>query len=315
MKKLMLILLALAVVAMYAPNAICDEQVYVIEKGHSVKVDKNIVDWVGLPPLKDNTACVDKGEFIWRDAKKDDVGAGNYVYPLDKKLQKGADIREFRVTYDDKKIYFMIKCSRPNDWWVPYRIIGIDTDGAAGGKEGGVVLAQGDIDEFNTYNGTFAEMKVADELACDFVVAVASTYKGRLWDGKGELIAYVEGDDKPVPGFKVADASWYAMEISLPYDIIGDPRGKTWRFIVGVGLQDQDLSREVYEEADEWHAGGSDEPTLDEDGVDPDVFDLVGADNEGQIADLNSYNPNGAPGDTDSFATITNSYVAITFGE
>jgi hypothetical protein len=315
MKKLMFILLALAVVAMYAPQASCDEQVYVIEKGHSIKVDKNIVDWVGLPPLKDDTACVDKGEFIWRDAKKDDTGAGAYVYPLDKKLQKGADIREFRVTYDDSKIYLMIKCDRPNDWWVSYRVIGIDTDGAAGGKEGGVVLAQGDIDEFDTYNGTYAELKVADELACDFVVAVASTYKGRIWDGEGNLINYVEGDEKTVPGFKVADANWYAMEISLPYDIVGDPRGKTWRFIVGTGLQDNDLSREIYEEVDEWHGGGSDEPTMDEDGVDPDVFDLVGADSAGQIADLNSYNPNGAPGDRDSFATIKNSYVAITFGQ
>jgi hypothetical protein len=313
MKKALLIIMAIGIMAITAQGAFCDEQVYVLDKGHSIKVDKNIMDWVGLPPLKDNTAAIDKGELIWKDAKGDDTGPGSYVYPLDRKIQKGADIREVRITYDDQKLYLMIKCDRPNDWWVPYRVIGIDKDGASGGKEGSTSLAQGDIDEFDTYNGTYCEVGVVDELACDLVVGVSSTYKGRIWDANGQLLSYIEGDEKTVPGFKVADANWYAMEISLPYDIIGDPRGETWRFIIGVCTQDNDVAREVFEEADEWHGGGSDDMTMADDGVDPDLYDLAGADKEGQIADFSSYNANAAPGDENGFCKIKNSYIAVTF--
>ena len=196
-----------------------------------------------------------------------------------------------------------------------YRIIGIDEDGAEGGKKGGVVLAQGDIDAFDSRSGCYGELKVADNLACEYVIGISSTWKARIWDGKGKLVSYIEGEEKQVPGFKVADANWYAEEISLPYTIIGDPRGKTWRFIIGVGFQNNDVFREVYQKKTEWHSGGGDESSELEDGVDPDVFDLVGADRKGQIEDLSSYDKNGRPGDENSFCTIKNSYITVHFGE
>ncbi len=293
-----------------------EDEILFIEKGHAIRIDKDIGDWVGLPPLQENTACVDKGEYIWKDANGDDVGDGNYTYPTNEKLKKGADIREFRVTYDEKKLYLMIRSDRPNDWWVQYRIIGIDKDGAQGTTGGNAVLAQGDIDTLDTYDGCYGELKVAEELGCEIVVGISSTYKVRIWDKNGKLIGAVEGEERQVPGVKVTDCNWYAIEISLPYDIIGDPRGETWRFIVGTGLQDGDHFREICNKPqDEWRPGGSREFSSLEDGVDPDVFDLIGASREEQIEDLSSYDPGGQAGDTDSFCTVKNSYVTVRFGE
>jgi len=303
--------------SLIAQSVLCaDDEILFINKGHTIRVDKDIGDWVGLPPLQENTAVVDKGEYIWKDAKGDDVGDGNYVYPTNEKLRKGADIREVRITYDEKKLYLMIRTDRPNDWWVGYKIIGIDKDGAGGGTSGTTVLAQGDIDLLSTYNGCYGELKVAEELACEIIIGISSTWRVRIWDKEGKLIAAVDGEERQVPGVKVADCNWYAIELSLPYDIIGDPRGETWRFIVGTGLQDGDYFREVYSKPqDEWHPGGSRESSSLEDGVDPDVLDLIGASREKQIEDLASYDPEGEPGDIDSFCTIKNSYITVRFGK
>ncbi|MCK5707643.1 MAG: hypothetical protein KAI43_08320 [Candidatus Aureabacteria bacterium] len=281
--------------------------------GHRIRVDNNIGDWVGLAPVKENTSTVDKGEYIYRDAKKDDVGPGKYTYPKNQKLKKGADIREFRVTYDDKRIYFMIKTSRPNEWWAPYRLIAIDTDGHYGKTDGSVVLAQGDVDELDSYNGCYAELKVAPELACEYVIGVASTFKGRLWDKDGRLIAKADGNENDTPGFKVADANWYALEIAVPFSMVGDPRGKTWRFIVAAGLQDKDILREVFAKRTEWNGGGSKEKSELEDGADPDVYDLIGANIEDQMKDLSGYKLTDDNPEPKHFTTIRKSFVTVTF--
>jgi len=283
-------------------------------KGHRIKVDHNIGDWIGLPPVKPNTATIDKGEFIYRDFKGDDVGPGKYTYPKNVKVSKGADIREFRVTFDDKRIYFLIKTSRPNEWWAPYRLIAIDTDGFFGGNKGSTVLAQGDIDELDTYNGCYAELCVSKELACEYVIGVSSTYKGRIWDAEGRLIAKCDGNEDDTPGFKVADANWYALEIAVPFSIIGDPRGKVWRFIVAAGLQDKDILREIYYNQDEWHGGGSKDKTKFEDGPDPDVYDLIGGTVIEQKKDLSGYKAKNKQNfEPKDFTVIRNSFVTVRF--
>ncbi|MFH1779508.1 MAG: glycoside hydrolase family 2 TIM barrel-domain containing protein, partial [Candidatus Omnitrophota bacterium] len=66
-------------------------------KGHSIAVDKSLRDWTGTPPEEENTATVSQGEYIWKDAEGDDTGDGDYTYPTNKALKKGADLREFRV--------------------------------------------------------------------------------------------------------------------------------------------------------------------------------------------------------------------------
>jgi hypothetical protein len=313
MRKAVWIIVAFVFVS-FSATAGYSQQILPPVTGHRVQVDNNVGDWVGIAPVKENSAAVDKGEFIYRDAKKDDVGPGNYTYGKNEKITKGADIREFRVTFDDKRIYFLLKMDRPNDWWAPYRIIGIDEDGALGKAEGTTILAQGDVDELDTYNGTYAELKVAPNLACEYVIGVSQTYRGRIWDAGGQLIAKCDGNENDTPGFKVADANWYAVEIAIPYTLIGDPRGKTWRFVVAGGLQDKDILREIYATADDWHGGGSRDKSTAEDGPDPDVYDLIGAGLEDQKKDLNGYQPAEGTPDPKNFTTISKSFVTVTFG-
>jgi len=229
-------------------------------------------------------------------------------------LKKGADLREFRVTYDKDNLYLMIKCDRPGDWWAPYRLIGIDQDGAKGGRGGTQVLAQGDMDELSSDSGSFGELKVSPELACEYVIGIFNSYKGRIWNSDGELIAKKEAQSDDTPGFKIEDFNWFAVEVAIPLELIGgSPEGQTWRFIVATGLQDMDILREIEQETSEWHGGGGE--TSDENGPDPDVYDLASPDKETQEKELSSYDPTGDPEDINSYATIKRSYLVVTFSD
>ena len=275
-------------------------------KGHTIKVDKSTRDWVGAAPDQENTATVSGGEYIWVDAKGDDTGSGHYTYPTNKALTKGADLKEFRVTWDGENLYLMIKCDRPGDFWTPYRIIGIDQDGAKGGKGGTQVLAQGDGDQDT---GCYGNIKVSPELACEYVIGISSSYKGRIWDAKGKLIARKEGDNNDTPGFLVDDASWNSVEVAIPLKLIGgSPAGQTWRFIVGTGLQDNGVLRKIDKDASEWHGGGGDANA-------PFIYDLASPDKKTQEYELNSYKKDGDPGDPNTFATIKRSYLTVTFSD
>lgn len=283
--------------------------------GHPVDaMDKRITDWIGKPPEVENSSIYSNGEYIWRDAKGDDTGTGKYTPPTNSALQNAADILEFRVTFDDKNVYFLIKCTTPGEWWAPYRIIGIDKDGAYGSLHGTTVLAQGDPYEVNSYNGTYAELKVSPQLACEYVIAISSTYKGRIWDHTGKLVAKRDAEPNDTSGFQISDPMWSIVEVAVPISIIGDPAGQEWRFIVGVGTQDNDYAREVYEKEDEWHGGGG-EGKAGESGPDPDIYDLIGSPKEVQEKELSNYNPRGEPGETTAYATIFNSYVTVKFAE
>jgi len=276
--------------------------------GHSVKVDKNVRDWSGIAPEQENTGTVSNGEYIWKDAKGDDTGNGNYTYPTNKAVNKGADLREFRVTWDSENLYLLIKCDRPGDYWAPYRIIGIDQDGATGGRGGSQVLIQGD-GEADT--GCCGNLKVAPELACEYVIGIFNSYKGRMWDARGKLIARKAGDDSDTPGFLIDDFNWNAVEVAIPLKLIGgSPAGKTWRFIIGTGLQDNDVLRKVDKEASEWHGGGG-----ETNGSNPYVYDLAGPDKKTQENELNSYARDGDPSDPGTFAVIKKSYLTVTFSE
>lgn len=309
MKKIILLLIVIGI----SQKTLAQQEIAVT--GHSIDAtDKRITDWIGIPPETENTAVYSNGEYIWRDAKGDDTGAGAYTPPKNPSLQNATDLLEFRVTFDDKNVYFLIKCSTPNEWWVPYRIIGCDKDGASGSLNGTTVLAEGNPYEVNSYKGTYAELKVSPPLACEYVIAIASTYKGRIWNDKGKLVAKRDAEANDTPGFQIADPMWSIIEVAVPVSIIGNPAGQEWRFIVGIGTQDNEYAREVYKEFEEWHGGGG-EGKSGETGSDPDVYDLAGADKKTQEQELSSYNPRGEPGDTTSYATIYKSYLAVKFAE
>lgn len=280
--------------------------------GHSIEVDGSIGDWVGIAPTKPNTSTISKGEYIWKDAEGDDTGNGRYTYPSNIAFQRAADLEEFRVTWDSQNVYFLIKCSRPGDFWVPYRLIAIDQDGARGSTKGAQVLAQGDINLLGSDSGTFGELKVAPELACEYVIGVSSTFRGRIWDANGRLIARADGKRTDTEGFLIKDSNWSAIEVAIPQRITGNPAGKTWRFIVATGLEENGYLREVFRESTEWHGGGGEDRGAEDD-TDPDIYDLASPDRDTQEAELSSYKSLAPAGDTSSFATIKNSYLTVTF--
>ncbi|MDD5258563.1 MAG: glucodextranase DOMON-like domain-containing protein [bacterium] len=270
--------------------------------GHNIKVNKDVRDWVGTAPAE-NSWAISADEFIWTDAKGDDNGSGTYTYPTSKVFTKSSDLREFRVTYDDHNLYFLIKCSRPGDWWAPFRLIGIDTNGVEGGLE-----KQGEV----TLPG-LGEVNVAPGLACEYAVGISSTYKGFVWDGEGKVIARKEGKDSDTAGFLIDDYNWNNVEVAIPWQMLGgQPPGKTWRFIVGIGQQDNDHFREVNEFASEWHGGGG-EGNEGETGSDPDIYDLASPSSEIQQKELSSYKAAGPKNDAASYAIIERSFVPVTF--
>ena len=283
-------------------------------KGHTIKVDKSAKDWVGTPPVKENTWTISKGEYIFRDAKKDDVGAGKYEYPTNEAFGRCADLREFRVTCDDKNLYMLIRFNAPNEWWAPFYIIGIDRDGAYGKTGRYQVLAQGDLDYINPDEGVYAELKVAPELSCGRVIAIYSCFRGRVWDAKGTLLARKRGEDNDTKGFLIDDDNVSTIEVAIPYKIIGDPRGRVWRFIVATGLEDGGHIREMAKETSEWHGGGG-IGGGEEGEADPDVYDLACKSSELQTEELSSYKKHSPKGDPDAFATIEKSYLTVRFAK
>lgn len=271
-------------------------------RGHSIKIDKNIKDWTGKAP-GENSWVVDADEFIWSDAKNDDTGPGSYKYPTGKVFNKSSDLREFRVTYDNDNLYFLIKCSRPGDWWAPMRLIGIDTNGVEGGLE-----TQGMI----TLPG-LGEINAAPSLACEYAVGVSSTFKGFVWDSSGKVLAKKDGQDNDTAGFLIDDYNWNSVEVAVPWSLLGGkPAGKTWRFMIGIGQQDNDHFREVYEVGTEWHGGGG-EGNDGDTGPDPDMYDLASPSKEIQEKELGSYKATGASSNASSYATIEKSFLSVTF--
>lgn len=294
-----------------AKSITADEAGKIPVTGHSIAVDKNVRDWTGVAPVLDNSAAVSNGEYIWKDAAGDDLGNGNYTYPQDKALTKGADLKEFRVTFDKDNLYFLIKTDRPGDWWTGFKVIGIHKEGATGGLE---TLAQGDMDEGNFDSGTFTNLKVAPALACQYVVAISSSYKGRIYDEKGKMIARKEAQPDDTPDFKVDDFNWNSVEVAIPLKLIGvpqgaSPAGQTWKFIIATGQQDSDIARRVEATQSQYHGGGGAEVN-----VNPNVYDLAGSDKATQEKELGSFNSSAQEGDPKGFATIDKSFLTVNFG-
>lgn len=303
--KVMLFLMVAVVLAVHTAYG------FDMVKPKTIKIDKNINDWNGNPPVEENSSCVSNGEFIWKDAKGDDTGNGKYYYPANQALARGADLLEFRVTYDANNVYFLIKTTRPGDWWAPFKLIGIHKVGQKGGQS---FFPEGDSDTLDPSTGAFGELRVSSDLSLHYTIAVLGTFKGYIWNENGKMVARKIGETSDTKGFLIDDDKWTAIEVAVPISIIGNPAGQTWKIIVGVGEEENGHLREIYGEGDEWHAGGG-EGKDNEDGVDPDVFDLASPSQETQEKELASYNDNGQPGDVAGFATITDSCVTVYFAK
>ena len=282
--------------------------------GHTIIVEGATGDWVGIVPEEPNTWTISNGEYIWKDAAGDDTGNGRYKYPLNRDLRKGSDLREFRITYDDKNLYLLIKCNHPGDFWTPLRIIGIHKEGVLGGM---TLLAQGNRNEPNFDTGICANLKDSPALACQYVIAISSSAcKGRIWEaaegGKAKLIARRDGGKDDTPDFKIQSANWNLVEVGIPLKLLGNASGRmekeVWSFMVAIGQQDFDVARKIDVEASEWNGGGG-APNCSN----PYVYDLAGADKETQEKELGSYDSGAAVDDPAGFAAIEKSFLRVDF--
>jgi beta-galactosidase/beta-glucuronidase len=282
-------------------------------RGHKIKVDKNTTDWIGVPPKKDNTWVLSNNEFIWKDSLGDDKGPGTYTYPASPSFKDAADIKEVRITFDDRCLYIYIRGAKPGDWWAPYRLIGIHKEGSQ--EAASEILAQGSYEQVSADAGCYGNIRVSPELACQYVVGVSGTYKGRIWNGKGELVAKKVSDSNDTPEFKIDDENWETIEMAVPYTVVGNPAGQTWKFIIGMGVQDNDYLRSVVENASEWNGGGGAGEANGALSLTPKLYDITGSDVKTQQKELGSFDPAGKAGDPKAFAVLNESCLSVTFEE
>lgn len=284
----------------------------------TIFVDQNPSDWTNVtgeyPVPGTNMAIVTDNQYIWQDPYGDDTGDGDYLYPTNSTAfnPSSADIDQFRVCWDNNNVYILIRAWNANaEWFRNAEIIGICTNL----NTGSAVLIEGD--GTNPDNGPTAELR-STKIKCDFVLFLATTYKGWLWNNAtGTKIgdASNSADDGTLNNFSMADIQWNEYEISIPTTLIGSPKDKTWYFIVGWGFEENNYIREVqpYNGGDpmEWYPCNGDNTWWDNLSVDPDVMDLIGAPLNQQVSDLSSYNVNGTSGNASDFVDIQYSYVTV----
>jgi len=96
---------------------------------HGITVDGDDSDWLGTAPTEENSAVVDNGEFIWKDAADDiRTNAG-----LSSAATASLDITELRLTASTTALYVLVKfadlrLSLSQDTTCTYPIVQISLD-------------------------------------------------------------------------------------------------------------------------------------------------------------------------------------------
>ncbi len=281
----------------------------------TITTDGYITDWTnntGLHFLSENTCYVTDNQYIWQDAFGDDKGDGDYVYPTNSAFgESSADIDQFRVCWDDEYVYFMMRLHNgTGEWWASAFFIGIDTGSPDNGM---VTFIEGDGSSFS--NGPAVELK-CNYPKIDYLLFCSATYRAILWDKNGNIIGDghdPDNSDGSLNNIYIKARVWNEYEIAVPVSLIGSPKNSTWHFLAGSGFEENKMFRETqgYPLITEWYFTGGDDTWWNNTSPDPDVCDLIGADKTLQEKDLANYNPSGTPGDTNSFSTITNSFVTV----
>ncbi len=281
--------------------------------------DNSIADWTNNTTLhflsSSNIAYVTDNQYIWQDVANDDRGDGDYIYPTNSSTfgANSADIDQFRVCWDTTNLYIFLRANNATaDWWASAFIIGIDIGTPDTGSE---VLIQGD--KVDPETGPCAELR-STKIKCDYTIFASSTYKCRMWNAAGIKIGDDVDtlDDGNLNNIDFQSPSWNEWEIKIPLSLIGsNPSDSTWHYIVGLGHEENNYFREIQPDNSgnpmEWYGINGDNSWWSTNGVDPDVYDLIGADQVKQESDLNSYNINGTPGETNDFVDIQYSYVTV----
>ena len=248
-------------------------------QAHSIVVDGDPTDWLAdSSGQSENTGMYySTGEYVWVDAMGDDIGDGDYQYPTDPFFLPGmVDIREFRVTYDDSRIYFLIKLGNiTNAWNAPegfcsiLATIHIDQDRIpASGQE---------------WAAQSMDSKFDSSCWWEYVI-VLHGFGSWIMDSGWNTVGWT-GNGMQVAG----SVDNNCIEVAVDYSVIGSFVGQTWRFMVEVGFEEYANFREVQEMVGGWAPGGG-VPTGDNDWVESDAFDACFYESTaGQVADWSDY--------------------------
>ncbi len=268
-KKSMLLLLPLILALTFSA--------FPIVRAHTITVDGDPSDWIGIAPVTPNTGTCSEFEYIWTDEVGDDTGNGTYTYPTAAGMFTGgeADLVELRITRDSSYLYFLLTfdditdngwldtagwLSDPDQAETTTVAICIDFDKVAGSGE---ALVDDGMDDIS------ADILLPSEALWEYLIEIALD-DVVLWLYDGFFIIEAVRNFPCAADTVVYETIEFAVPISHdPYTGLPD-YDETWRFFVFIGSQDLMHFREVNAVTSEWNGGGgSDHP------YDPDAYDCA----------------------------------------
>jgi len=252
------------------------------------------------------------------------------------------DLMEFRVTGNDTTLFLMFRFENMCNQAVAVEWNkDAHTSGSAANATGfGKILIQVYIDQDGisgsgrTNSTMWGNFLFPSEAAWDAVIDIAGdpcahTYAGgygfprvEFADGTIHVLNDTVASANPLQPRKAvyiqADCDIYpsCIELQVPYSVIGDPRGKGWKFFMLAGGYDEGRWRQVWATEDigfmalfRFHGGeGSDPPDM---GLDPNIVDMAFTNKSAyasQEALLNSFSTTGQ-------LVVVDSYLNIYFDE
>jgi len=219
---------------------------------------------------------VGQGIYTFFDESNDDKGDGDYTYPTNSVFKGGLfDLREFRLTYDNFNLYFLLKLGKVTNVW---------NNMAGFCHQRAVIL----IDQDRVYGSgnTSAYPNVNVDPACaweyEIVIGpnVGGTINAKAFARNGSSVSIINK----------GNTAYNAIEASVPISFIGNPRNQTWRFMVLICSHEGTSGpfggfRNVTSSGGEWVFGGGTDTDYD-----PLVLDLAFTSGANQNSQLNSYN-------------------------
>jgi hypothetical protein len=201
----------------------------ILKLHEKIRIDGLRDDWFGDPPPSENTGTTSRREFIWNDARDDDVGDGDYVYPTDPSFEEGCfDLLEFRVAVDSESINFLLEFDSietpddpPRGFVDQFIEILIDTDRDGTGR---------------TDTLRDARLKLDHSNAWEYAIWFDGFFEGGIEDEEGAFIS----DELSVvgnPDENIIEFSIPAKDLP-PFDII--PDFERWGYVVLVGGHDNE---------------------------------------------------------------------------
>jgi len=216
---------------------------------------------VGTAPTTPNTWTISEGEFIWIDEVGDDTGNGSWIYPTAFQGTE-ADLVEVRITWDENYLYMLLKfADLPDGQWNRTAIsIGIDQDLADRSGAGW----------FPGWTGVAIDERAWWEYGISIVAGNVPGAGIAVYNQTWKVVANTTYPAE-TPLLVANNTDTDCIELGIPLSVIGDPSGKTWRFLIMVGLQRGGIFAAIGKSPTADAPGGG----LDDEWVDPCAFDLA----------------------------------------